>query len=397
MAEKEHINNEEKALRNFLLDIDCLDALIEWTSRFNIFDILKITQTEIRHSNIISWLLNPSGNHGLHDNVLRGLVQYIVESVSTGNSFDVIDTLLMDYGSFTILREWKHIDILAVSKKEGFVVCIENKIGANEGKGQLTSYYKTVHEHYPNYRKIFLFLSPSGYEASDQEHWLSIGYQDILDIIENARTRADLHPKADLLISNYVEVIRREIVGDERLAQICAKIYKKHKDALDLIINYKPDRAYDLAEIFRRWATEMDNRGEIKFDNDKSNKSYTRFKTNTMSEILPDAEEALSGWNTKNYYFYEIQNKNGYEFYIQLSFSSKNIPESLRSICERINVHYPSKMQKEDWQWRTPFRTKTSKVDEEIEEEVIFAELDKNLDEIKAFEIKLKEKLDQKQ
>ena len=54
-------------------------------------------------------------------------------------------------------------------------------------------------------------------------------------------------------------------------------------------------------------------------------------------------------------------------------------------------------MQKEDWQWRTPFRTKTSKVDEEIEEEVIFAELDKNLDEIKAFEIKLKEKLDQKQ
>ena len=66
MAEKEYINDEGKALRNFLMDIDCLDALIEWTSRFNIFDILKITQTEIRHSNIISWLLNPNGNHGLY-------------------------------------------------------------------------------------------------------------------------------------------------------------------------------------------------------------------------------------------------------------------------------------------------------------------------------------------
>ena len=43
--------SDEDALKNFLLDIVCLNPLSEWTSKFNIFDILKITHTEIRHTN----------------------------------------------------------------------------------------------------------------------------------------------------------------------------------------------------------------------------------------------------------------------------------------------------------------------------------------------------------
>lgn len=36
---------QEKVLMNFLFDIDCLKKLDEWTNKFNIFDILKITNT----------------------------------------------------------------------------------------------------------------------------------------------------------------------------------------------------------------------------------------------------------------------------------------------------------------------------------------------------------------
>ena len=35
----------EKALQDFLLDIDCLDELIPWVAKFNIFDVLKISRT----------------------------------------------------------------------------------------------------------------------------------------------------------------------------------------------------------------------------------------------------------------------------------------------------------------------------------------------------------------
>lgn len=87
--------DEAQALKDFLLDIECLDPLAEWTSNFNLFDILKITRTEIRHSNMLSWLLNPNENHGLGDNILKGFVQYVVTSFSDDD--DVFSTLLMDF------------------------------------------------------------------------------------------------------------------------------------------------------------------------------------------------------------------------------------------------------------------------------------------------------------
>ena len=100
-----------------------------------------------------------------------------------------------------------------------------------------------------------------------------------------------------------------------------------------------------------------------------------------------------SGWNTKNHYFYELINNGGTEFYIALTLSSRNIPEDLRKSSDEINVHYPSSQQKANWQWRTPFRTKVSKIDQDTGEEKLYELLNKKLDEIKAFEITLCSKL----
>lgn len=393
LADNNKYSEDEQALKDFLLDIDCLDPLADWTSKFNLFDILKITRTEIRHSNMLSWLLNPNENHGLSDSVIRGFIQYVVTSFS--EDVDVFDTLLMDCHDFMIQREWRHIDILAVSAEEKFVLCFENKIDSGEHDNQLRRYRYSIDETYPDYKKMYIFLSPDGSESSEPEYWCSMGYQDVLDIVENARRKVKLLPDAELLIDNYVETIRRDIVGDERLAQICADIYAKHQKALDLIFENKPDRASDVAEIFRQWATEMTEKGELVVVVDKCAKTYTRFKTKGMSELIPDAEEAQSGWKTKNHYFYELYNNGGNEFFIQLVFSSKNIPDSLKDMCERINVYYPSRQQKANWQWRTPFTTKRSKIEEEVSKEKIYEQLNKKLNVIKAFEQKLKGQLEQ--
>lgn len=374
-------------LKEFLLDIDCLDPLAEWTSVFNLFDILKISRVEIRHSNMLSWLLNPKENHGLGDSIIRGFIQYVVTLFPGG--LDVIKTLLMDCHDCFIQREWHGIDILAVSQKEQFVFCIENKIDSKEHDNQLNRYRNLIEGAYPGYRKMYIYLSPEGDEPSDPEHWCPMSYQDVLSIIESARKKSNLSPEAQMLIDNYTTTIRRDIVGDEKLARICAEIYAKHQRALDLIFENKPDRAAMLAEIIRSWCAEKQTKGELTFFADKSNKSYTRFTTTAMSEILPNAADATSGWNTANYYFYEIRNPNGKEFYIQLAFSSRDIPDDLREICDRINKYYPSRQQKENWQWRIPFSTKHSKTDEELSEEKIFELLDRKLDEIKEFEARL--------
>lgn len=112
-----------------------------------------------------------------------------------------------------------------------------------------------------------------------------------------------------------------------------------------------------------------------------------------MSEILPDLPNAPSGWNTDNHYFYEIVNRSGKDMYIQFSISSRNITDEFRSICDRINQFYPAKMGKEDWQWRSPFKTKTVPIDADLSREAIFAVLDTCMAEILAFEAELTQKI----
>lgn len=389
-SEESYVEEQDgaKALKEFLLDIECLDPLAEWTSKFNLFDILKITRTEIRHSNMLSWLLSPSENHGLGDSILRGFIQYVATTFP--EDMDVFDTLLMDCYDFNIQREWHNIDILAVSSNEKFVFCIENKIYSGEHDNQLNRYRKIIEDTYPDYNKMYVYLSPEGVEASEPDYWCSMSYQDVLDIIENARMKVKLLPDVDLLINNYVEAVRRDIVGDERLVQICAEIYAKHKKALDLIFENRPDRALEVANILKAWAIKKTEDGEIEVVLDKCSKTYVSFKTKTMSEILPDSEEANSGWNTKNHYFYEIRNNEGKGFLVYLTLSSRNLTDEQREICDKINEYFPARQQKANWQWRTPFSTKQVKIDEELSEDKIFEQLDKRLEEIKAFEVKLK-------
>lgn len=392
MAVNDKTQDDLAALKNFLLDIDCLAPLNEWTRGFNLFDILRITRTEIRHSNLLSWLMTPNENHGLGDDVLKGFIQFVVAAALDTNDPTIFSTLLMDCHDFTIQREWRNIDILAVSTEHKFVLAVENKIDSTEHDDQLNRYKTIIEATYPDYQHLLIYLSPQGDAASDPDNWCAMSYQDVLDIVERAKAKTKLLPEAELLIDNYIQTVRRDIVGDENLAKICAEIYAKHQRALDLIFEHKPDRASLLAAVFIAWAKKKTEAGEIELVPDKCGKSYTRFKTATMSKILPDSETAESGWGTPNYYFYEICN--GGEFFIlHLSLSSNNIPDDLMQVCDEINKHYPSKVQKENWKWRTPYSGRKIHVDEDMSEEKIFHQLDKELEKIKEFEQDLIAKL----
>jgi hypothetical protein len=58
-------------------------------------------------------------------------------------------------------------------------------------------------------------------------------------------------------------------------------------------------------------------------------------------------------------------------------------------MCDKITTYFKTKRIKSDWHWNTVFRTKPLKVDEDMSEEKIYEQLDKKLEEIKAFETKL--------
>ena len=51
----------------------------------NIFQILKISNTEIRHSNFLSWLLDPSQSHKIGDIFLKRFLLEIFSSEKLKN------------------------------------------------------------------------------------------------------------------------------------------------------------------------------------------------------------------------------------------------------------------------------------------------------------------------
>lgn len=387
MEEKDN----ETAIKEFLLDIDCLEALSKWSEKFNLFDVLKISRTEIRHSNILAWFLTPDENHGFGDKILKGFVQYVIKNNSDDE--DVFSTLLMDYHDFIIQREWHNIDLLAISEESNFILCIENKIDSGEHDDQLNRYRKIIEDQYPKYKKYYIFLSPNGLESSDPEYWIPMSYQDVLEIIEKNKKQLEVSADIQILVDNYIDIIKRDILKDEELAKICRDIYFKHQKALDLIYENRPDKASGLFEIITKWAAEKEDENKIIFCRDFTTKSISRFRTEKMDNLIPESEKPNSGWKSKNHYFYEIQNSEGKEISMKFVLNSDNITTEQKELFEKINKISPSKMQKENWQWRTHFSTGRIKDIEEIDEDTIKGQLDNLLNECLNFENNLLSKL----
>lgn len=145
----------------------------------------------------------------------------------------------------------------------------------------------------------------------------------------------------------------------------------------------------NVANIMLEWAKEKEGFGELTLDLNRCGKKFARFTTPGTSAILPEAEVAASGWGTKTHYFYEIVNNQGRMVRIQLAFSSENIPENLREMCERINEVFPSRIQKENWKWRTPFVSQRIRFNENTTKEDIIKALETCYGQMKEFEQKL--------
>lgn len=159
---------------------------------------------------------------------------------------------------------------------------------------------------------------------------------------------------------------------------------------LSYLLDENDIRLLDIAGIFRKWAVE---RADVNLNLAKCNRTYTRFTTAGMSEILPDIPDALSGWNTDNHYFYELVNRNGKDAYIQLAVSAKNGTEKFWTVCDKINHFYPEKLARGDWQWCTLFKTSVIKVPDDLSRETIFRCLDSCMEEILVFEADLAGKM----
>ena len=260
---------------------------------------------------------------------------------------DSMQLLLMDFYSFSVYREWKNIDILMVSDEEKIVIAIENKIGSHEHSNQLRRYKDTLTKEFPQYKKILIYLTPDGEEPSDSD-WSVLTYENIVENIETIRKKATLSPDVALMIDNYIEVIRRDIMEDKELIELCTKIYSKHKKALDLIFEYRIDPT-QASSVIKDILKEMAAKGEIIYEDHKGN-SYICFYTKEMNQVLPNLAEKNSSWNNEHTYAYEFKMMRD-RFRLACVLTGKNLPEATAKTMKKImQFERPSKNNL-DFQW----------------------------------------------
>jgi len=235
---------QRKRLDEFLVDNQELEALTARLETFNLFRVLRIEKAEIRHSNVLAWLFDPSATHGLGSNFLRRflsrtlLAQELPEDAPTPAEVE-----LMDLTGVEVHREWNHIDILVRDRDNNWCMLIENKIGSSESKGQLERYLRIVETEWPGIRIMPMLLTVEGDEPSEQAKglgYVSVSHTEVLDVAEQIidQHRARIPADAAVFLNHYLDVLRRITMQDEEVVKLCKAIYRKHREAIDLITEY---------------------------------------------------------------------------------------------------------------------------------------------------------------
>ncbi len=243
-----HINiddSDRKALEAFVVDNRDLERLEDLLSQFNIFEAIGAVWQELRHSDFLAFLLDPQENHGLGDVFLKRLLQKIWVDVDRSTiPISPIDLDMWSLDEIFVRREWQNIDILLEDETHQLAIIIENKIGTGEHSDQLERYYQQVCHLHSNWKNIFgLYLTPDGEQPSHRAY-LPINYELVCTLLENlANSRAStLGTDVLTAIKHYTQMLRRHIVENTEIDELCLRIYQKHRRALDLIYERRPDR-----------------------------------------------------------------------------------------------------------------------------------------------------------
>ncbi len=229
-----------KAFESFLLSKD-LFTLESRFAKFNVFEALGVERKEIHHSNFLAYLLEPSESHGLRGLFLQKFLQEAVREYSN-TTISVMKLDGLDLSQMTVRREYENIDLYLTDSRNKLVVVIENKVGSKQHDNQLTRYRETADAEHRDFRFLGIYLTEDGQDPKD-EHYAVISYKQVRKIIEDLLNRENvfLSPAFRSVLVQYADLLKRRFMEDTELTELCASIYKEHKQAIDILRKNLPD------------------------------------------------------------------------------------------------------------------------------------------------------------
>ncbi len=255
---------------------DALDELIAMlgevekkeNDEINFFDAVNMAGQEIRHSAFFAWLFDSSYPHGLGNKVLK---EFFEQLYPFERNADILGRLIVNgspigaapdpvavfgelvQGETKTYRERDHIDILIEVPRTETVVVIENKTGTLSHDNQLMRYSDIVGSKYPNYKKIFIYMTVTGDDPINRggendmqvnEDYCKFTYREFLAVLErvkkNISRKSSQGQKLTIILEDYIKMVTNNLLHENPDAyELCEMIVDDHGEAVEAIDAYR--------------------------------------------------------------------------------------------------------------------------------------------------------------
>ena len=200
---------------------------------FNAFDVLRYAEYEIRHSNVMAWLLDPGGTHG----VGRGFLEWFLRQARLPGKLPA-EIVRGDGGqTVRVERELHYVDVMIFLESEQgrHIVAIENKPGwaSPEHYGQVRGYAAELRKEYRGHEVHNVLLSSSREGIEDEDEIAHVSWRDVGAQIETMHD-AGVFGQGEVaaFIRQYLVAVGRMIGPEESDADYFRKLLDNHHSLL---------------------------------------------------------------------------------------------------------------------------------------------------------------------
>lgn len=364
------MEDDMKYLKELVKDERCLDVLSQKLDEFNVFDVLKSAHRELKHSNVLAWLLDPHGSHLMGRRFFDAFVRTIAES-SVASNFLV--KAYVDYNAnIQVSTEVMNIDLLVVVEDAKLVIAIENKIWSKVHDQQLSRYHEILESTYKRgWNKFYFYLTPNGdVPTDDSKHWSAISYQDIYDAIQEIMPDIAETNQAKPFIQQYCKVIERESMGQSEVEDLCYAIYRRHAHALNQIFSTVGCDGSPLRTLLESVLKKLEEEKKILFCKDKGHYAKPAFHTVKMDDFLGKKAAGRNGsWGNDYLYVFLFDRRDSKKVTLRFEVGPYQATEDelckinamVRAVTGSSNTKGKDKTSEDQycriWQCKTTFNT----------------------------------------
>ncbi len=200
---------------------------------FNAFDVLRYAEYEIRHSNVMAWLLDPGETHGIG----RGFLEWFLRQARLPGKLP--GKIVGGDGGQTVRveRELYYVDVTIFLESDHgrHIVAIENKPGwaSPEHYDQVRAHLKRLRPEYSGHEIHGVLLSTSREGLDGQAGIAHVSWRDVGAQIETMRSEGAFRQRdVAAFIRQYLVAIGRMIGPEESDADYFRKLLDNHHSLL---------------------------------------------------------------------------------------------------------------------------------------------------------------------